>query len=63
MKTKLLLTRFVSTFGTLVFDEKSFLNTFLGFTRYCDYKTTNAFQAYSRGVYISDKTLKLSTKD
>ena len=31
MKTKLILTRFVGTFGTLRIDKKSFLITFLGF--------------------------------
>ena len=31
-KTKLILTRFESTFGTLGFDEKSFFLTLLGFT-------------------------------
>ena len=35
-KTKLNLTRFGSTFGTLGFDERSFFNTFLGFTPYWD---------------------------
>ena len=32
MKTKLISTRFPGTIGTLRFDEKSFLNTLLGFT-------------------------------
>ena len=32
MKTKLNITRFESTFGTLRFNEKSFLKTLLGFT-------------------------------
>ena len=34
MKTKLILTRFGGTFGTLRFDERSFFKTFLGFTPY-----------------------------
>ena len=33
-KTKLILTRFGSTFGTLRFNEKSFFNTLLGLTPY-----------------------------
>ena len=38
-KTKLrILKRSVSTFGTLRFGEKSFLNNLLGFTPYWDYK-------------------------
>ena len=63
MKTKLILTRFGSTFGTLRFDEKAFLNTLLGFTPYCDYKPTNEIRADSPGVYTSDKILNLSTID
>ena len=53
MKTKLSLTRFGGTFGTLRFDENSFLNTFLSFTSYWDYKPTNAIHADSPGVYTS----------
>ena len=34
MKTKLVLTHFGSTFGTLGFDEKSFFRKLLGFTPY-----------------------------
>ena len=34
MKTKFILTRFGSTFGTLRFDIKSFFHTKLGFTQY-----------------------------
>ena len=34
MKTKLVLTRFGSTFGTLRFDERSFFDTLLCFTPY-----------------------------
>ena len=54
MKTKLILTRFGSAFGTLRFDEKSFLNTLLGFAPYWDYKPTNAIHCDSPGVYTSD---------
>ena len=49
-KTKLILTRFRSTFGTLRFDEKSFFNTLLGFAPYWDCKPTNAIHADSAGV-------------
>ena len=54
-KTKLILTHFGSTFGTLRFDEKSFFYNLLGFTPYWDYEPTNAFNADSPGVYTSDK--------
>ena len=54
-KTKLVLTRFGSTFGTLRFDKKSFFNTLLGFTPYWDSKPTNAFNADALGVYTSVK--------
>ena len=63
MKTKLILTRFGSTFGTLRFDERSFFSTLLGFTPYWDHKPTNAIHADSSGVYTSDKNLYLSTLD
>ena len=59
-KTKLLLTRFGSTFGTLRFDEKSFFNTLLGFTPYWDYKPIKAIDADSPGVYTSDRILNLN---
>ena len=59
-KTKLILTRFGSTFGTLRFDEKSVFITFLGFTPLWDYKPTNAIHADSPGVLTSDKILNLS---
>ena len=55
MKTKLIITRFGSTFGTLRFDEKSFFNILLAFTPYWDYKPTNANHANSSGVYTSEK--------
>ena len=63
MKSKLIMTRFGLTFGKLRFDEKSFLNTLLGFTPYWDYKPTNAIHADSPGVYTSEKILNLSTID
>ena len=52
--TKLVLTRFGSTFGTLKFDDKSFFHTLLGFDPYWDSKPTNAFNADAPGVYTSD---------
>ena len=51
MKTKSILSAFVM----LRFDEKSFLNSLLGFTPYWNYKSTNAFPAHSPGVYTSDE--------
>ena len=63
MNTKLILTRFGSTFGTLRFTERSFLNTVFCFTPFWDYKPTNAIQAVSPGVYTSEKILKLKTID
>ena len=53
--------RFGLTFGTSRYDEKSFLNTLLGFTPYWDYKPTNTIHADSPAVYTSDKILNLST--
>ena len=57
MKTKIILKYFdgrkMIVLGTLRFDEKSFFNTFLGFTPYWDYKPP--------GVYTSDKILNLNT--
>ena len=50
VKTKLILTRFGSTFGTLRFDKKLFFHTLLGFAPYWDYKPTNAIHADSPGV-------------
>ena len=60
-KTKLILTRFGLTFGTLRFDEKSFFKTLMGFTQQWDYKPTDAIQADSSGVCTSDKVLNLNT--
>ena len=62
-KTKLILTRFTSTFGTLRFDEKSFFNTLLGFVPYWDLKHTNAIHADSPGVYTNNKILNLNTSN
>ena len=63
MKTKLVLTHFGGTFGTLRFDERSFICTLLDFTPYWDCKPNNAIHADSPGVYTSDKILYLSTED
>ena len=63
MKTGLILTRFVGTFCTLRFDERSFFKTFLGFAPYCDYKPTNLIHADSPGVYTSEKIQNFSTID
>ena len=60
MKTKLILTRFGGTFGTLRFDERSVFNTLLGFTPYWDYKATNAIYSDNPGVYSSKNFLNLS---
>ena len=59
-KTKLILTRFGSTFGTLRFDEKSFFDSLLDFTPFWDYKPTNAIHADSPGVFTSGKILNLN---
>ena len=61
MKTKRILTRFGSRFGTLKFDETSSSNTFLRFTPFWYTKPKNANHADSPGVYTSDKILNLST--
>ena len=55
LKTKLILTRSGSTFGTLRFVEKSVFSTFLGFISYWNYKPTNATLADRPGVYTVDK--------
>ena len=60
MKTRLTITRFGSTFGTLRFVGKSFFNTLLGFIPCWDHKPTNAVHADSL-VYNSEKFLNLST--
>ena len=62
-KPKPILTRFGSTFATLIFDEKSFFNTLLRFTTYWDYKPTNSNHADSPGVSTSEKTINLSIKN
>ena len=53
-KTKLILTRFGGTFGTLNFIENSFFITLLGFTPYWDYEPTKCFHADRPGEYISE---------
>ena len=63
IETKLILTLFGSAFGTLGFDEKSFLKVQLVLPRFWDYKPTNAIHADSPGVYTSSKNLYLSTID
>ena len=63
MKTKPILTRFGGTFGTLRFDERSFFNTFLGFTPYWDYRHNNGIHVDSPGLYTSCKISNLSTID
>ena len=55
MKTKLILTRFGSTFGTFRFVEKSYFNILLGFTPSWDSKPTNAIHAESPSVYTIGK--------
>ena len=61
MKTKLKLTHFDGSFGTLNFDEKWRLKTFLGFKPFWDYKPTNAIHGDSPGFYTSGRILNLST--
>ena len=58
-KTKIILTRFGSTFGTLRIDNKTFSHTLLDFTPFWDYKPTNAIHANSPGVYTSNKILNI----
>ena len=57
MKTKPVLTRIGGNFGTLRFDEKSFVIILLGFTSYWAYKPTNATPADSPRVYTSEKII------
>ena len=63
MKTKLILTRFGGTNGTLKLVEKSFFHALKMFTPYWDQKPTNALHADFPGVYTKNKVLKLSTVD
>ena len=63
MKTKLVLTRFRGTFGTLRSDDESFFYNLLGFIPFWDYKPTIAVHADSPVVYTSDKILNLGTID
>ena len=55
-KVKLILTRFVETFGTLRFDEKSFFHTLFGFNPYWDYKPTNVYT--SNKIILNLNTIK-----
>ena len=51
-KTKPILTRFGSAFGTLRFDEKSFFHTLSGFTPFWDSKTNKCVSCrFSRRIY------------
>ena len=63
MKKKHVLTRFVSTFGNLRFDETSFFNNLLEFTPIWDYQPTNAIHAENPGVFTSETVLNLNTID
>ena len=49
-KIKLILMRFGLLFGTLRFEERSFLNTVLGFTPYRDDKPNKAIHADIPGI-------------
>ena len=60
MKTKPILTSFGKTFGTLRFDEKTFL-TILGFAIFWDYKPLIAFHAHSSGGNTILKNANSST--
>ena len=60
-KTKLILTRFGSTFGTLRFAEKDFFNTLLSFAPYWHYRPTYVIHADSPAINTTDKNLKSST--
>ena len=58
IKTKLILTRFGSTVGTLKFNIKFlFFRTIPNFEPFWENKPTNAFSADISGVYTSDKIL------
>ena len=50
MKTKLIWSRFGSTFETLRFDDNSFFKILSGLTSYWDYKPSIAVHADSPGV-------------
>ena len=63
MKTKLNLTRFGLTFGTLRFDEKSFFKTFFWIRTILGLKPSNAVHADSPAVYTCEKILNLSLID
>ena len=63
MKTKLNLTRFGGTFGTLRFNDEAFFDTLLGFAPYWDYEPTYAFHADTPDKYTSETITYLSTED
>ena len=63
METKLVLTRFGGTFGTLRFDEKSIFNNLMVFKPFWGYKPTNAIHADSAGVYASEIIMNLRKTD
>ena len=63
MKTKSILTRFGGTFGTLRFDERSFFGALLDFTPNWESTPSNAIHADGPGVYTSEKSVNLDTKD
>ena len=52
MKTKLTLTRYSGTIGTLRFVIRSFFLILINFEPFWDYKPTNANDADSPGVYL-----------
>ena len=54
MNIKLILNRIGGKFGTLRFNEQSFLNTSLGFTQYWDYNPSNAIHADRPGEYTGE---------
>ena len=54
-KTKLILTRFGLTIGTLRFHEKSLFIRLLAFVPFWNYKPTNAYHADNPGVYTSER--------
>ena len=61
MKTKLILTPFGASSGSLRFDERSVFNTSLGPAPYWDYNPTRDYHVDTPGVYTSDKNLKVNT--
>ena len=66
MKTKIILKfknneKGLFALGTLRFDDRSFFDTFLGFTPFWDYKPTNSNRDGIPGVYTSKKILNSSS--